>query len=46
MSVGRKDREPLEISEDITLQDIYDRFYAYKINIDLARLLEVCPFKQ
>jgi len=44
-SVGRKDTEPLVIKKDITIQKILDQFYEYKLNIDLDKLYEVCPFK-
>jgi len=46
MSVGRKDREPLVVTEKTTIEDIYKNFYDYKIYIDLDKLLEVCPFKK
>jgi len=44
-SVGRKDTSPLVMREDTTVQQILDRFYDYKIDIDLDRLYEVCPFR-
>jgi pyruvyltransferase len=46
MSVGRKDREALVVTEKTTIEDIYKNFYDYKIDIDLDKLLEVCPFKK
>jgi len=46
MSVGREDRDPFIISEPTTLQDVLDKFHDYKIDIDLNKLLEVCPFKK
>ena len=44
-SVKRKDKEPLVITENTKLSDIYDKFYDYKIDIDLNKLLKACPFK-
>ena len=46
MSVGRKDREPLVINETTRLKEVYDKFYNYKIDIDLNKLWDACPFKQ
>lgn len=46
MSVGRQDREPFIISKFTTLQDVFDKFYDYEIDIDLNKLLDVCPFKK
>lgn len=43
-SVGRKVTHPLTISEKTTLQELYDSFVDYKIDIDLDQLLSVCPF--
>jgi pyruvyltransferase len=43
-SVGRSETEPLVICEETTVDDIYDTFYNYKIEIDLKKLLEACPF--
>ncbi|MCA0985179.1 polysaccharide pyruvyl transferase family protein [Halobacillus yeomjeoni] len=43
-SVGRADVEPLEITNDITINNIIDSFTDYKIDIDLDRLLNSCPF--
>ena len=43
-SVGRINENPLVITENITLQDIYNRFRIYKINIDLIKLIDACPF--
>ena len=44
-SVGRECRNPLQITENTSLQQIYDQFEDYKIDIDLAKLLDACPFK-
>lgn len=44
-SVKRKDEEPLVITENTKLSDIYNKFYDYKIDIDLNKLLKTCPFK-
>tara|TARA_R100001463_G_scaffold12769_10_gene34442 strand:- start:1518 stop:2285 length:768 start_codon:yes stop_codon:yes gene_type:complete len=46
MSVGRKDREPLRITETTRLKEVYNQFYDYKINIDLDKLWAACPFKK
>lgn len=45
-SVGRKDDEPLTITNDTTLDDIFSRFYRYNLKIDLEKLLAACPFKK
>jgi len=45
-SVGRKDTEPLVMKEDVTVQQILDQFYDYKIDIDLDKMYNVCPFKR
>lgn len=44
-SVKRKDDTPLIITENTKLIDIYNKFYDYKIEIDLNKLLKACPFK-
>ena len=46
MSVGRTDREPLIVNETTKLKEVYDKFYDYKINIDLDKLWEACPFRK
>ncbi len=46
MSVGRKDREPLRVNETTKLKEVYDKFYDYKINIDLDKLWAACPFRK
>lgn len=43
-SVGRKNEKPLRITENITVQDIYNEYKSYNINIDLGKLLDACPF--
>lgn len=43
-SVGRKNERPFRLTEKTTIQDIYNEFKNYKINIDLGQLLDVCPF--
>lgn len=43
-SVGRINECPLVMTEKITLQDVYDSFKIYKINIDLIKLIDACPF--
>lgn len=46
MSVGRSDTTPIKINKHTRLKDIYDSFYDYKINIDLERLYNSCPYKK
>lgn len=43
-SVGRSETEPLVICEETTVDDIYDAMYNYRIDIDLNKLLDACPF--
>jgi len=43
-SVGRINEYPLVMTEKTTLQDVYDNFKMYKINIDLIKLIDACPF--
>lgn len=43
-SVGRSETEPLIISENTSVDDIYERISNYKIDIDLNELLDACPF--
>jgi pyruvyltransferase len=43
-SVHRIDTEPLIITEKTTVDIINGYFYNYKIDIDLTKLLEACPF--
>lgn len=43
-SVGRTNEKPFRITENTTIQDIYDQYKSYKIDIDLGKLLDVCPF--
>lgn len=45
-SVGRKDTEPLIMKESTTIQQILDQFYDYKINTDLDKLYDACPFRE
>jgi len=40
MSVGREEREALYIDIDTSLDDLYDKFYDFMIDIDLEQLLE------
>jgi pyruvyltransferase len=44
LSVRRSETEPLVISEETMVDDIYNSFYNYKVDIDLNELLDVCPF--
>lgn len=43
-SVGRSDTEPLLVSEQTTIDDIFESVSHYKIDIDLDELLDACPF--
>lgn len=45
-SVGRKDVEPLVMEEEVTVQQVLDQFYDYKIDIDLDKLYDMCPFRR
>lgn len=45
-SVGRKNNVPLAITENTSLQEIFESFQEYKIEIDLDELLSVCPFRE
>lgn len=45
-SVGRKDKGPLRVDENTSLDEITNQNYSYKINIDLDLLYESCPFKK
>lgn len=44
-SVGRKDKNPLIINSETNIQSILNQFYDYKIEIDLNKLLNACPFR-
>lgn len=44
LSVKRKIEKPLKIQENTSLNDIYDRYENYLIDIDLEMLIEACPF--
>jgi len=43
-SVGRKDTSPLNITENTTIDMILQSFYSYRIEIDLEKLIQNCPF--
>lgn len=43
-SVGRTNEKPLRITENTIIQDIYKEHKEYKLNIDLGKLLDACPF--
>lgn len=45
LSVNRMDRKPFKITKDATLNNLYNLFYEYEINIDLDALIESCPYK-
>jgi pyruvyltransferase len=44
-SIKRNDKEPLIIDNNSNLDDIYNKFSKSKINIDLDKLYDSCPFK-
>ncbi|GAG95363.1 unnamed protein product, partial [marine sediment metagenome] len=44
-SVGRRNDKPLILSNDMSIDFILNSFGEYKIEIDLDKLLEACPFK-
>lgn len=46
LSVERYNEKPLLITEKTTLEDIFNNFHDYEINIDLEMLLDSCPFKR
>ena len=43
-SVGRSECIPFAITDNTSLDNIYNLFYNYHLEIDLNVLLEVCPF--
>ncbi|KKG11617.1 hypothetical protein EO98_04590 [Methanosarcina sp. 2.H.T.1A.6] len=43
-SVGRINERPFRITENTMIQDIHSEYKDYKIDIDLGKLLDVCPF--
>jgi len=45
-SVHREEKLPLVINENTTLQQVYDKFKDYVLDIDIDRLYNVCPFKK
>lgn len=45
-SVKRPDEFPLIIKKETTVGDILSNFKEYRINIDLEKLMEVCPFRK
>jgi len=44
MSVGRQYKKPFLMGKKSTLQDIYNQYHKYKIDIDLVKLIDACPF--
>lgn len=44
LSVKRIDSEPIVITQSTTVEDLFDSFIEYEIDIDLSRLIEACPF--
>lgn len=45
-SVNRIDTTPIKIDTNTKLSDIMNKFYDYKIDIDLEKLYNSCPFKK
>jgi pyruvyltransferase len=45
LSVQRRVEEPLVISPETTLHQIFDRFHTYRVDIDLEGLHRACPFR-
>ncbi|MHA1381620.1 MAG: polysaccharide pyruvyl transferase family protein [Candidatus Helarchaeota archaeon] len=45
-SVNRRLEDPLIIKDDTKLSQIYDKFYEYKIDLDIDLLLDACPFRR
>jgi len=43
-SVNRVDKKPFEIQKDSSIEEILKLFYSYKIEIDLEKLIESCPY--
>lgn len=43
-SVRRTFEDPLIMAENTTIDDIFDRFTHYRIDIELEALLDACPF--
>lgn len=43
-SVGRNEEKPLIISDEISINDIFDNFNKYKLDLNLEQLLNSCPF--
>ncbi len=46
LSVGRRLEDPLVIQPSTRLEEICDRFYEYRLDIDLDALYQACPFKK
>jgi pyruvyltransferase len=44
LSIGRKQMNPIVFDKEYRLLDFIKEFEEYNINIDLDKLLEVCPF--
>lgn len=45
LSVKREIEEPLKISDRTQIDDIFSRFQNYRIDIDLSKLIDACPFE-
>ncbi len=45
LSVGRKDDSPYIISESTNIEELFEQFYDYEIQIDLQKLIDHAPFQ-
>ncbi|KKG75480.1 polysaccharide pyruvyl transferase family protein [Methanosarcina mazei] len=43
-SVGRENEFPLIITQNTTIKEIINQYKSYKINLDVDKLIESCPF--
>jgi len=44
MSVKRKEKEPIVINNHTNITEIFNKFYTYRIDIDIDDILKNCPF--
>lgn len=45
LSVNRSDTQPFIIKKETSVDELLDSFSDYKIDIDLSKLLDTCPFE-
>jgi len=45
LSVNRTDTEPFIIKKETSVDELVDNFSDYEIDIDLAKLIDACPFE-